>query len=1106
MRIRSRLSNTVAVCVILWAAISAPAQEPTGIISGTITDASGAVVPEATITITDKATGVARTAVANAEGLYSAPALMPGEYEVRVERPGFRIVLASAQVVAGGTATLNLALSPGAPNETVVVETSTSQVEYDTHAVGGVIQRQTIEDLPLNGRSSLQLATLEPGVSVVPGSTSQFNAMFNVSVFGAAAGATAGSGVGTRLTMDGGTINDEMEGGTSMNFSQEVVQEFQISTTNFDASTGIGSRGAVNIITRSGSNDFHGGAYFFYRDHNMAAYPGLARTPLFPNPFFQRKNPGFLVGGPIKKDKLFFFFNYEHLAQTAVLAEQEDLPSIRGLSGIWPEPYHYNLINVRFDYHLNSSNNLFVRYSHDGNQGFGPYALTPQPASFNYNYNWSDQSILGWTSVLTPALVNDVRFQYHFWENNVTDAVASNCPYPCIGFGLPSIVTMLGSSTYYTGASVNSPQFRQARSYELSDTLSWQKGTHRIQFGIDYEYMKTKVAPWDFCDPGCDYVFSPEYVEGILGPLTSVLFPKLPKTITSTADLLNLPVLNLPQSIYSGVGIGNGTFPGLYNHGQGGTNQRIHPWIADTWKLKSNLTINLGLGYDLETGLFYSNLALPQYLAPIVNSQTIPHGLGATQPNKFDFAPQFGFAWSPGKSGKTVIRGGAGLYWDTQPIWQHFREGASIGPPGDGRSTLSASAFTNTIPGIFNLNTQSLVPVGAPLPLGALTTMTWGQFIQIVNQELPALTAALAPTPPASGPFSVAGINLAKQGIEIYPSSFPLLRSYQTNIGVQHEFGRDMLLSVDWARTQGENVNLSELDLNHFGRTVDRLSPIIPVCTRAQVADPSAECSTGSITFWTPEGRSVYDALLVKFQKRFSNHYQFIVSYALQKLVTINGATGSNPVADLDNYFASYGNSGALPRQNLTIAGTANLPWGFKLSLNSSMTSPLPMEPFISGVDLNGSGNTTDFPLSFAVPKLPFNCFNVGCSKADLTKAVAYWNANVATAATGNKARNGVTIPMLALPSNYSLGAPIITQDVRATKEFVFKERFRLSVFGEFFNLFNISNLSYANFTLDPLAVGKPQTFAFGQPTNRVSQVFGSGGPRSIQVGARFTF
>lgn len=1093
MWLQSKLLSAVAVCVVLGAAVSARAQEPTGIISGTVTDASGAVVPNATITITNKATGAARTAATNAEGLYSAPALLPAEYEVRVEQTGFRTVVAAAQVVAGGTTNLDLALTPGAPREVVTVEATAAQIDYDSHTIQGVIQRDTIEDLPLNGRSSLQLAALEPGVTVVPGSTAQFNAMFNVSVFGAAAGATAFGGVGARLTMDGGTINDEMEGGTSMNFSQEVVQEFQLSTLNFDASTGIGASGAINIITRSGSNDFHGSAYYFYRDHNIAAYPGLSRSALFPNPFFQRKNPGFLLGGPIKKDKLFFFFNYEHLGQTAVLSEQEDLPSVQALSGVWPEPYHYNLINTRFDYHLSQRNNLFVRYTHDGNAGFGPYALTPQPASFNYNKNWSDQSLLGLTSVLKPTLVNDLRFQFHYWENNVTDALPTDCQYPCVGFGLPSIVSYIGSTTYNTGTSVNSPQFRQARSYEWTDNLSWQKGNHRIQFGMDYEYMHSKVVPWDFCDPGCLYVFSPEDLQGIFGPATALLFPTLPKKITSTADLLNLPIYNLPSSIYSGVGVGNGTFPGLYDHGQGGTNQRIHPYIADTWKVKPNFTVNLGLGYDLETGLFYSNLPLPQYLAPIVNSQTIPTGLGATQPNKLDFAPQIGFAWALGKDKKTVIRAGGGIYWDTQPIWEHFREGAAIGPPGDGRTTLAASAFTNIFPGILALGATGFAPlkVGAPLPVNTVTTMTLGQFDQIVNQELPGITAQLAPTPPASGAFSVTGIDLAKQGIEIYPSSFPLMRSYQTSVGVQREFGHDFLLSVDWARKQGENVNLGELDLNHYGRTSDGLAPIIPQCAPSQYYVPGQECSTGSITFWVPEGRSVYDGLLVKLQKRFSHRYQFTASYAMQKLLQENAAV------DLDNYFAGYGP--VLARHNLNIAGTGNLWWGVKVSLNSSIVSPTPTMPVISGIDLNGAGNTT-FPLSEADPKLSYNCFNAGCGQADLTAAVAYFNSNWA----GKKAMNGVTIPTLVLPSNYSLGRPIISQDMRLTKEFAYKEKYRLAVFGEAFNLLNIANLTGYNFTLD--AVKTPQTFAFGQPESRGNQVFGSGGPRAFQFGARISF
>lgn len=1071
------------------AALTVLAQAPTGIISGTITDRSGAVIPNATVTITNQATGAQRAATANANGLYSAPALLPGEYELRVELQGFRTLVRNAQVVAGGTTTVDLVMEPGATREVVEVEAATAQINYDSNTVEGVIPRETIQDLPLNGRSSLQLATLEPGITVSPGSTAQFNAMFNVSFFGATPGATAGSGVGATLTMDGGVINDEMEGGTSMNFSQEVVQEFQLSSVNFDASTMIGTAGAINIITRSGTNDFHGSAYYFYRDHNMAAYPGLSRSTFNPNPFFQRRNPGVVLGGPVKKDKVFFFFNYEHLDQTAVLTEQEDLPSVRGLSGIWPEPYHYNLYNARIDDHINDKHSFFLRYSHDGNQGFGPYAQTPQPANFNYNNNWSDQSLIGLTSVLTTNLVNDLRAQYHYWQNNVTDALPKDCQYPCIGFGLPAIVTYIGSSTYGTGNSVNSPQFRQARSFEVNDTLSWQKGSHRLRFGVDYEHMRTKVVPWDFCDPACLYVMAPETVRGLVGPLASSLFPNLPTTINSTADLLNLPIYNLPSSIYSGVGVGNGTFPGFYEHNQGNVNQRIHPWFADTWKARSNLTFNFGLGYDLETGLFYSNLQLPQYLAPILEGQTggVPYGLGATQPNYADFAPQFGFAWAVGSDKKTVIRGGAGLYWDTQPIWQHFREGAAIGPPGDGRTTLAASAFTNIFPGILNLSANGApLPVGAPLPLNSLTTMTLGQFIQIMNQQLPALTARLAPTPPSSGPYSVSGIDIAKQGIEIFPSRFPLLRSYQTSLGVQRDLGHDMVLTADWARRQGENVSLGELDLNRFGRTSDGLSPVIPVCTPAQYYQPGQECSTGSITIWTPEGRSVYDGLLVRLQKRFSHRYQFQVSYALQKLLS------ETATVDLDNYFAGYGPS--LARHNLSIAGTLNMWWGLVLSLNSQMISRPPLMPTVTGIDLNGSGNTTT-ALSIADPKLGYNCFNAGCGKSDLANAVSYFNQNWA----GKTARNGVKVPQLALPANYGLGSPIITQDVRLTKEFTAGERYRLSVFVEFFNLFNISNLSGYNYTLN-------NTATFGQPTARINQVFGSGGPRALQIGARFSF
>ena len=232
--------------------------------------------------------------------------------------------------------------------------------------------------------------------------------------------------------------------------------------------------------------------------------------------------------------------------------------------------------------------------------------------------------------------------------------------------------------------------------------------------------------------------------------------------------------------------------------------------------------------------------------------------------------------------------------------------------------------------------------------------------MQIMNQQVPTLSAQLFGSTPTSGPYTTSGINISKQGVEIYPAKFPLIRSYQTSIGVQHDFGQGFVLTADWARRQGENLNLSEQDLNRFAtHAADGLQPIIPKCATTPDFVPTDECSTGGITFWVPEGRTVYDGLLVKMQKRMSHHYQFVVSYALQKLLSETASI------NLDNYFSSYGP--VLAKHNLNIAGVVALPYGIRLSVNSSIISPTPANPVITGIDLNGAGNTT-FPLSEAVP------------------------------------------------------------------------------------------------------------------------------------------
>ena len=235
---------------------------------------------------------------------------------------------------AGSATTVNVTLQVGDASEVVNVQAATAEINYESHSITGVIEHQSIENLPLNGRSFLQLASLEPGVRVVTQSQGVRNAPIGLSILG-------GGGQYALVTMDGLSVADYHDGyagaGTSINFSQEVVQEFQLSSANFDLSTLTTMQGAINLVTRAGGNDFHGSAFFFFRDHNIAAYPGLKRNSFNPNPFFARRNPGGTISGPIVRNKVFFFGSHEYTNQAGVVTVQPDLASICGRRGNLPQ-------------------------------------------------------------------------------------------------------------------------------------------------------------------------------------------------------------------------------------------------------------------------------------------------------------------------------------------------------------------------------------------------------------------------------------------------------------------------------------------------------------------------------------------------------------------------------------------------------------------------------------------------------------------------------------------------------------------------------------------------------------------------------------------------
>ena len=641
--------------------------------------------------------------------------------------------------------------------------------------------------------------------------------------------------------------------------------------------------------------------------------------------------------------------------------------------------------------------------------------------------------------------------------------------------------------------------------------MSWQKGSHRFKFGGDFNPTGS-IGLWGFCTPMCIGAFSPTYLKALgLG----AYFPNVPATITNASQMLQLPVFTYPASIFSGVGVGTDSLPGAYDYRQNIGYNQYRAYVQDVWKVKPNFTLNYGVAWNAQTGFYPSGVPLPQYLAPILGSGN----LGETQNNTKEFQPAFGFAWSPFKNNKTVIRGGGGIYWDSTPGYYKLRSASSIDPPGAARNTLASSSFTNNIPGIIDLSAGGLMATGSPIPLEHLTTMTVQQFMNIVNAELPQIQAVLSPVnPQRSGPFPYPNINYAKSGVEIYPQNFPLARSYQTSLGIQHDLGGGFAITADWARRQGENVSLGELDMNLFTRYEGSSAPVpvIPVCKTTPDLNPADECSSGAITIWTDEGRSVYEGLLMKVSKRLSHRYQFQVSYAFQHA----SWTGAD-LYNITNWNSGYGQY--VPHQQLNIAGTVNLPWGFQLSMNSAMITAGPgtvSVPQSSGYIIPG---TVPGSANQPLPNVGIGTLGDSLTRTALTAAIANYNSTVVGTlnAEGQKIANDVV-----LPKNYSMGFPTLSQDFRLTKTFAIKERYKFNIFVEMFNAFNVSNLTGASSNLDvaaaatnpgafcaqgvPVGAGSVGATAiacnFGQATARQGQTFGSAGPRAVQIGARFTF
>ena len=1095
---KSRLLLLTVALLTLVARMTFPvmAQNPTGSIRGVVKDQRGAVITNASVTVTNKATGAVRTAKPGSDGIYAIENLPAGDYEIKIEAEGFATQNITTVVQVGSTTSGDANLRVGAKNEVVDVVAEAPIIDKQNYKIDGVVNRMQVDNLPLNGRNFLQLALLEPGVGVSsvdnPGSSP--NNFFRVSIAGA-------SQALTRISVDGATINDRVTGGTSQNFSQESVEEFQISTFNYDISTSTTSVGSVNVVSRSGSNDFHGSAFMYYRDHNLGAYPLLKRDPRTTDPFFSRKQMGGSIGGPIKKDKLFFFFNGEYNNQHSVVLVSNNHPIWSKFDGAFPQPLTFKTTNIKFDYKVNDKNNAFVRFSTDNNHNVNADGTT-MPSFWVPTRNVSTQILGGVTSVFSSNRVNDFRYSYSFYSGRLRIPTTQDCPDPvaCIGLGGPQTFTTLAPQ-FIIGNNINVPQNRVLRTYQLTDTFSWQLGSHRLRFGGEWEHLYGKGL-WAFLEPSLNVPYDPLHllllIQGTSGPVQAAVlgyYNSLPasvrlnatgtgplnSTIPTYQDILQLPIFTFVT------GIGEPSQPQPFNLQTASHNNRIRAFVGDQWRVSSRLTLTYGVAYSIETNILNHDLDRPKILAPLLGGDLRP-----PHRDKNNFDPSLGFAWDVKGDGKTVIRGGAGVYHDANLFWTRLNERAYVGPSGNGRSILPAS--------FYGLDRQN--PVTFITSIFTNTVLTGAKL----NAILPALRAATLAQLGNGKDLSVRGVELFKTtgnkefgGIFSPDTASPY--SINVSAGVQRELARNLVVSADFVMRRslkfGGLHNTMIVDQNHFFAVG---GPVIPQCVGAQAADPKALCSTGAIAVSHSAANYRYTGLHVKVDKRFSGRYLFVASYALSKFTGFN-SVGNGPI-NSNNFHEGDDFQGSDRRHRFTFSGFVDLPTydggnrfgrgvlnGWQLGLIMPIVSKPPLSNLISNVDLDGDGIS-----SLILPGGTFNGFGTRYGADKLRSLVSQFNTTYKDKTTVR----GQPIPQIILPTKFDNGDTFISQDVRLTRNVKITEKLRLQLIGEGFNIFNISNLAGYSGILNAAN--------FGQPTTRAGGTFGTGGPRAFQFAARLQF
>src|ERR1044071_3301955 len=467
----------LSVLIISAPLIALSQQSATATLTGTINDQMGAAIAGAKVTATQTATGIQRDAISNDHGLYVFSNLTPGDYELRIEAQGFATKVTKAVPLnVGQMFTLNAQLEVDAAQGNVdQIISIPPLIDNTTSLIDGVIQSREVESLPLNGRNFLELALLIPGNSPAP----NFDPTKTNTVVISSAGQL---GRGGNVTIDGADTNDDVVGGSIQNISQDAIQEFQIATNRFSAQLGRSGSSVINVITKSGTNEFHGSGSFYFRDSSLQGLPATFDRNLNQSPPFDREQYSFGLGGPIKKDRAWFFGSFENRNQDGVvLVGTRNLATRSITRGFADSPLDVFMTNNRFDWSASDKDQLNFRYSFEREKGTAASTLVRSIGSASQRQSSENKSnvlVASYTRQISPIDMNSFNFSFSTFRNDTLPVT------PGQQLTFPSI---------QDGASFRVPQQTKQRRFQFSDTYSMVRGNHTFYIGGEIQRVESDL-------------------------------------------------------------------------------------------------------------------------------------------------------------------------------------------------------------------------------------------------------------------------------------------------------------------------------------------------------------------------------------------------------------------------------------------------------------------------------------------------------------------------------------------------------------------------------------------------------------------------------------